>query len=1478
MTTLLVLPLARGAPRPARGVGDGRILNTAEGRFLAGPPTELRHIMLVMGGATRDPDVIPANATREGVWRRAIDIDNPGEFGVPANRGMQARLQSFLNDGTRHNAGMLLLGPDAFTPPPDDPDPYRGMPDDVFYESCEGGGDEHTSFLASELAASLQPVCATANPTGRFVPATLGVCVDVLYSAKYPVDEDGLELIDRGGTGAPVARTGGRDAELREVPLLRRGSLEPVQNENNARLAWAQAFLDELCAFFEDDLPNERSGRVLDTVVGFFVWAAPFRRGVRRRQPVGGYIPGGPARAAAKALALSKQGAIKAAGGAAAYRAAATAPAAAELADTLAVPAALLACHGLVQSNPELLDDGRCVARAVMTALDPFVYASSDVAYVNIRRKAADAAQAKLQKLVRAVQSATTDAGKATAQMAADLAYERTLGAREAAQRAADAATKAGWHVRPPNTAENTGIYKAKARYAAIEAALGAALAGTHPEVDFRNALFSKPFVIDETTVAVVRAAIKDEAKVAIQFWGVGTDERIALVYPDPRATLDFLDAGGRVLNIFYGYGHASAIRSVSACCNHRAHRGAGEPGADGRLYCPLCAFYVSNGAVGGAWEIAKHAERGCAEADAVLPAALTPGNRVQLSRVQASASVYAPPTMAVLSAATETSDASDDGFTIRNAQLCMYYKTADMDDARCCIDPSLGPDAVKTLLEGLVRPASVDALSAVWSVDAHVSRAEAELLPSDCCSVCASLLSEASSWDTQAEMLLAASEDRAPCKDFTPATTEFSVPTLQQKEVLHASCAESVRKTRRATLPVFCTSSATFAAAVRVVFGRDFIEQFCDGEVPTVQRGKRGLRRVSFLGTGCDKRTTVVFHIILLPAYFGDASPGSAAATLAALDCDLGNAEQTLHALISFAEREWKESHLWPLAFTTLIAYNRARLLRLALTHCDAGDCPTAIANPESLASAQKLVRAGYVWTGVRAHWPAPDVSEALHHRFLLDVNAAYPHVLKTYPMPFHEHADRVLFDFGADSLGLSAGLDFVRLTSPDTEDMVIRIEVSGHWPKSTHGFLRQLPPVLTSIGVTGADLSAFQRRVLKAGTETSLGTRTTPHLLPVRNATVFLATAQLWGSLGFKFEHIGKAWGTPARRWTRAWAEDLEKRRTAAAEAGHKPVEAYLKLLCNSTVGSLGMNTAAFTSVIVRKAYPPVAGVDDDSCSDSREGLKALSDDDRCTLRTWTAADCLLYEMRPSPRSLKPQLLIAAAYVTERARTSLLEAFYGTSHPVLFTPPRPGLIDIFAGCQLRVVYAATDALLLDVKAPPGSTLSPTDILLASAFKERLHPRAWGAFKDETNFAGIGEVVVNGPNRWGARVLQNERTLPKHRGSAQAESLLKALPTSLEETVTFDEYAASWLQLTLKSKGKKAEVVEADDESIGSGSKRRREYTVSKPSASATAVLRETRGRTGFVSVWRNVCSIVHEDGEAFPLGYMGTAMGTFS
>jgi hypothetical protein len=280
--------------------------------------------------------------------------------------------------------------------------------------------------------------------------------------------------------------------------------------------------------------------------------------------------------------------------------------------------AELFASRGLVPNWPEKRDS-MCIARSIMTALDEFLESTSDANVLNLLQDAYLGAE----KLLNGRDPASS--------AAANAAWKRLEEIRALLASATATVSDQKRHIKAPT--DKPGPYRPMNRYRRIEASLEKAFAGRHPLVDFsRNrAFFEAAQPLDEDTLATVRAAFRPEAKLALQIWGISSRNKIGLVHADPRATLDFLLDGGRVLNILSAFQHASFVRDVGACCNRVA---AGETARRGRYYCALCGHSVSVGNAAYKLKMFDHQRAGCALGTRIveLSKPLTPGNRRQLS------------------------------------------------------------------------------------------------------------------------------------------------------------------------------------------------------------------------------------------------------------------------------------------------------------------------------------------------------------------------------------------------------------------------------------------------------------------------------------------------------------------------------------------------------------------------------------------------------------------------------------------------------------------------------------------------------------------------------------------------------------------------------------------------------------------------------------------------------------------------------
>jgi hypothetical protein len=144
--------------------------------------------------------------------------------------------------------------------------------------------------------------------------------------------------------------------------------------------------------------------------------------------------------------------------------------------------------------------------------------------------------------------------------------------------------------------------------------------------------------------------------------------------------------------------------------------------------------------------------------------------------------------------------------------------------------------------------------------------------------------------------------------------------------------------------------------------------------------------------------------------------------------------------------------------------------------------------------------------------------------------------------------------------------------------------------------------------------------------------------------------------------------------------------------------------------------------------------------------------------------------------------------------------------------------VLDAFA--DARLLYGNTDSLMIEVSLSDahiaaGETdarqvlykvlrdrMDVSNVPEDSTFWKGLPPEwktaavermgEWGCVKEETGMAGIEAFVVNGPNRWGAKIVASETdTLPIHKG-AVGDTVLKTLQKT-HIGASLEEYAANW-------------------------------------------------------------------------------------
>ena len=322
--------------------------------------------------------------------------------------------------------------------------------------------------------------------------------------------------------------------------------------------------------------------------------------------------------------------------------------------------------------------------------------------------------------------------------------------------------------------------------------------------------------------------------------------------------------------------------------------------------------------------------------------------------------------------------------------------------------------------------------------------------------------------------------------------------------------------------------------------------------------------------------------------------------------------------------------------------------------------------------------------------------------------------------------------------------------------------------------------------------------------------------------------------------------------------------RRRTAASDQ----VTADVKRIYNSVVGSTNINMGrhpALKSVWSNDVVPEdgfktgAAGLGVDDPRKDRRTTR-LSDDPRFTGRVYATDHVTMIERFPDKWKHKMQPEWALA-VQAYARCDQLELWYGSV-------VAPGILSCFPDAKL--IYGNTDSIVVelalstthiaagfsDVRTVLYNTLQSrmdiSNVPLSSTFWSSFRSDAdlaaakiaassnagrWGFVKEETGMAGYEAVVVNGPNRWGARVVQSDTdTLPKH---VQRRDILKMLPKAWTAT-SLEQYAVSW--------------------SGGHTSDEIRTLVDLAPAGIAVPV----EG----TCIWGNTACVVNEDGEQWPFG----------
>lgn len=1099
----------------------------------------------------------------------------------------------------------------------------------------------------------------------------------------------------------------------------------------------------------------------------------------------------------------------------------------------------LAKCRGLVLNNPKLRDEC-CVARSIVTALDPVVETWLDVHPLSILSRALEGSRKRhtaMQKLLDSCTESTNPRVRLNRTRATFLAGQAV---RKVEVRMRDVASM----LETQGRKEKSDSADIRSRYTSIERSLMAAFKGdSGVQICLSDPMFKSSLPLKLEVLEHLRAAVRSsKPPIKFTFWAPTDEQKIGVIYTD-RPTLEFVLNGGRVVNLLFAERHCSLIRSVNACTNHDTRHSL-------RLICPLCGHHVAANTTESAWRIYQHQERKCSRLEGMKFADPTSGRNLrQLDRHEYRAFMR-PALMGTLASfmafGTEEGGASKvsasvglwaalpgaDYNTVRwlgmplqdtpdkaweEVRKARFMHTADtttigtaLESAAPFLSVTEGEeDPVLHVLQALLAKEVLENICAQldFKCPAHPD-AKREAALSDVCYFCDLPLDQPSKWTRQAarhaDAVPARTEDAL--EDEDAPEEEDSVEPLLEDDVArtvtcrtsgavfagHAVCAKYVELRLVPSVVLLVDTQETLARCAEVLCSKEVIETVAGGRMPSLSSYDAGLG-VLELRASCSKGD-VVLQFRTRATMF--AKPRVEELSMEEDDAQK-KALRMAEELVDMCEYNYKTARLFPLAFPTFISFSRGVLYRSIQTKLEDGLAPTTLVTKAGYDHASRLLTGGRIVLGEFVEWPPLEFTPT-KHRFLFDFTAEYPSQLLR-PLPCFEHLDALVHDF---THSLTEGIRFIKETPCDNSNHILRVEVSGAFPPELHGVLGKLCPVQSRMLVKGKHLSLYQRTQFGMDPEMEIGVRSVAHFFPVEKTVVFLRTAKLWERLGFLFTEVATVYKTPAAPWAEAFATTMQTRRRLAAVRGDaKEVEAT-KLLSNSVIGSLNMNPSKFTNLVCHKTY-----IAEDGARMSTEDQ--LNDDPRFTLREHEIGDLSVYEFYKRSWWHKAQTL-TFAYIQEMARCDLLELWYGNEK-------QEGLKDFFP--EATIGYGCTDSLCVELElsewgrknlfsdvrhellARWGDRFDTSNVPLESTFwttmPERLKTWAlparernqgkWGSIKDETALAGIHYLIVNGPNRWAYRTNADVEA------DSSSRDVLKSLPRAWEGHYTVEDYAASW-------------------------------------------------------------------------------------
>jgi hypothetical protein len=467
-----------------------------------------------------------------------------------------------------------------------------------------------------------------------------------------------------------------------------------------------------------------------------------------------------------------------------------------------------------------------------------------------------------------------------------------------------------------------------------------------------------------------------------------------------------------------------------------------------------------------------------------------------------------------------------------------------------------------------------------------------------------------------------------------------------------------------------------------------------------------------------------------------------------------------------------------------------------------------------------------------------------------------------------------------------LEEAVDWIKQVDVEDElQPVYSVVISGEWPEYAHDVLSRFPLASTRVYVRPADISPFQRLRLGIKLADPHIARSVAHLLPLKDHSMFVFELQQWIALGFKLTHVGVVYGVHGSRWASPFADRLQSQRRAAEARGDKVAADAIKRIGNSVIGALNMNVADYTVLkgVKSDSLTGGGGMEASSTTNRKRSSGAASSDGSRPVRAYHtqpaddplftgsiyACNAVTYVEKKVKSWEHRQQTAAALAVQAYGRVLQAEMFYG--RPAFGSRPRRlGIVDVYPSA--RVMYGNVDSLIVDLS-PEGRNSMYTDvraalfaampdqidissILSTSNFWKELGPSTrlsaiqamerkgqWGLMKIEACYSAF---VVNGPNRWGARVAQIPEDTPvSQRASAGLHvDVLKMIRRPEWKRTSLGQFAASWSGGHTASEKKK----------LGE--------------AAAAAGMDESLVPWNGTSIWRNRSCIVSRYGAQWPFG----------